>query len=400
MITPASPDNEPERLKDLKTYDILDTLPEEEYDNITQIASQICQTPISLITLVDEKRQWFKSHHGLSVTETPREHAFCAHAIHNPNEILVVPDSRLDERFHDNPLVTGEPHVIFYTGVPLVSPQGHSLGTLCVIDNEPRSLDQGQIKSLQALSRQVVKMLELRKSKKLLQDANEALKKINQGLEQFARIAAHDIKSPLNNISQLIELLLQNHATNLDDEGKELIKLMGTSTLHLRQLVDGILSYSKSEKLLSEEREKVNMGNFIKEIISLLDFAGENTFTYPKNTQEITVNKVALEQILVNLISNSLKYNNKDRASIEIGVAVYGKYYEFYVKDNGPGIKKEDQDKIFKIFEVSHLRDRAGVRGSGIGLATVKKLVEGQGGKVRVSSATGEGATFHFTIAK
>ena len=164
MQKPIIRTNELDRIEELNSYGILDSMPEKDYDNLTWLAAQICGTPISLISLIDPTRQWFKSHHGLDATETPRELAFCAHAINAPNEILIVPDSREDERFSDNPLVTGDPHVIFYAGMPLVSSNGHPLGTLCVIDNVPNSLSVDQIESLKALSQQVVRLMELARS--------------------------------------------------------------------------------------------------------------------------------------------------------------------------------------------------------------------------------------------
>ncbi|MEO9804190.1 MAG: PAS domain S-box protein [Reichenbachiella sp.] len=163
MTKPKHPKNELERITALKKYQILDTLPESLYDDITQIAAQICDTPISLISLIDEKRQWFKSHHGLGVSETERDLAYCAHAINKPNEILEVPDAFQDERFYDNPLATGDPHVRFYAGAPLTDDEGFTLGTLCVIDHEQKELNQDQKDALWALSRQVVALLQLRK---------------------------------------------------------------------------------------------------------------------------------------------------------------------------------------------------------------------------------------------
>jgi adenylate cyclase len=162
LIAPPVPLNEPERLAALKRYNILDTLPEEAFNDLTAIAAQICGTPIALMNLIDDERLWSKANVGLEVTEVPRDIAFCAHTILEPEALTVVPNTLEDERFATNPLVTADPSIRFYAGAPLVTPDGFPLGTLCVLDRQPRSLSPEQKTSLQALGRQVIAQLELR----------------------------------------------------------------------------------------------------------------------------------------------------------------------------------------------------------------------------------------------
>ena len=158
------PENDAARLNKLRCLDSLDTFSEEAYDDITFLAANLAETPIALITLVDQDRQWFKSKVGVEISETPRDHAFCAHAIRAPHELLVVTDAGADRRFSDNPLVTGAPGIRFYAGAPLLCSDGLALGTLCVIDRRPRTLTELQEQALRVLARQVVAQIELRES--------------------------------------------------------------------------------------------------------------------------------------------------------------------------------------------------------------------------------------------
>lgn len=192
MQTFPIPDNESSRLEAFCKYQILDTEPEVAFDDLTNLAASICHTPIALVSLVDADRQWFKSRVGLDVSETPRNVAFCGHAILNPN-ILIVPNALKDERFVSNPLVVGEPHIRFYAGVPLLTPEGHALGTICVIDFVPRELGTAQIEALQTLGRQVVAQLELRRnlleSERLIQEARHREAALRESEERFRMIA-------------------------------------------------------------------------------------------------------------------------------------------------------------------------------------------------------------------
>ncbi|MBT8248915.1 MAG: sensor domain-containing diguanylate cyclase [Acidimicrobiia bacterium] len=176
------PANEAQRLATLVEYNILDTVPEAAYDDITALVSEICDVPIAAVSLIDDDRQWFKSRVGFDVDETPRDLAFCAHAILG-DEVLVVSDARNDERFADNPLVRGDLKIRFYAGAPLVTEQGDVLGTLCVIDHVERKLTDQQTRALRVLARQVMAQLELRRlikeqaeTSRRLEDANDRLR--------------------------------------------------------------------------------------------------------------------------------------------------------------------------------------------------------------------------------
>ena len=200
-IAPPTLD-EAARLKALYDYDVLDTNAEKIFDDLTQLAAQICNTPITLISLIDPHRQWFKSRVGLDAEETSRDIAFCAHAIHQ-KEIFEVQDTLKDKRFFDNPMVTSEPNIRFYAGTPLVNPDGYAIGTLCVIDDKPNKLTKDQRNALEVLGRSVISQMELRKN-------IQALKQASDHKTEFLSNMSHELRTPLNAIIGFSRLILDD----------------------------------------------------------------------------------------------------------------------------------------------------------------------------------------------
>ena len=193
---------EADRLTALRRYRILDTEPEQRFDDLALLASQICETPMALISLVDRDRQWFKARVGVDLPQTPRDIAFCHHAIRQP-DLFIVPDALQDARFRDNPLVRAEPFIRFYAGAPLVTADGHALGTICVVDREPRSLTAPQQAALEALKRQVIAQLELRLS---LDELAGALAARDQAERDQERLIA-ELRDALDSVDRLASLL-------------------------------------------------------------------------------------------------------------------------------------------------------------------------------------------------
>ncbi|MFI2743718.1 ATP-binding protein [Zhouia sp. PK063] len=400
MLQPALPSNEVERLRELKGLQVLDTLPDADFDNIVKIASQICGTPIALISLVDDKRQWFKASLGIDVKETPREEAFCSHSILNPDEPMEVFDARKDIRFKNNPHVKGNKPIIFYTGIPLKTQKGLAVGTLCVIDHQPKKLSDDQIDSLKALSTQVVRLFELRKKNRELEKASKEIKKRYNELERFAGVVSHDMKSPLGNISLTVDTLRLKLKDKLDETSINYLDYLKSSSLTLSNYINGILEYYKSDHTLSTDIEKIKVRSFVKKIVALLDTHENCDFELPPKGLTIHANRPALQQIILNLVANSIKYCDKENTCVKIKYDSCDENYIFSIADNGPGIAKEDQERIFELFTNLEKPDRKGKLGSGIGLATVKKLVDSQEGKIEIKSVLNEGTTFIIYIPK
>ncbi len=392
-MTPPIPQNEKTRLEVLKSYHILDSIPEKEYDDLTMIASQICGVPISLISLIDEERQWFKSKHGITSEETEREHAFCAHAINYPDAVFTVEDSREDDRFKNNPLVTGEPHVVFYTGVPIVNDDGFALGTLCVIDSKPRTLSDDQKKALKALSNQVMQLIELRKHKIILEEKNHFL-------NQFAAVAAHDIKAPLNNINLVAEILIRDEDKTQTAESLKWLNMISESSHHLQSLVTRILSYSKNVEQIQTEWTTFHVQQCWEEVLSMCVYPDNAQIAIHTEMTQVYGHFTIWCQTIQNLIQNGIKYNHKNPVIVSCSISEDEEQYNIVIKDNGEGIPQENWQEIFEPFTILAAKDRFGKKGHGLGLSMVKKWLDMLDGNISIASEMGIGTTFTVTIPK
>jgi signal transduction histidine kinase len=394
-------ENEKVRVKALMEVDIMDTLPEKMFDDLAKIASSICNTPISIINFIDSERQFFKSNLGLGDDEpAPLEHSFCAHAIADPQSHFQVTDARLNPLFASNPFVTGDPKFVFYYGIPLVTTEGFALGTFCVIDYKPGKLTQSQIEAMQSLANQVMLLLDLRKKNILLEKFQLQLENYSKSMEQFAYMAAHDLKEPIRNITSFTNLLMAKNKAIWDDTDKKYLNFIKSSTKRMNQLIADLMDYAKGSMAVSDI-EKVNVKDLIESIFNSLT---DNIEIYRPQLildtiPTLTVSKTALSIIFQNIIGNALKYRHENKVpEIKIIFEENRLYWTFSVEDNGIGIEEKYLETIFEPFKRLHLQKE--FDGSGLGLASCRKIIEKHQGKIWATSELNKGTTIHFSLKK
>lgn len=392
------PVNEEQRLKAVQSYNLLDTLPEKSYDAITALAAALCDTPISLVTVMDADRNFLKSHLGVPFSESPRDISFCGHAIVDPEPIFIVEDARLDERFSDNPLVA-EHNAIFYAGVPLRTKEGLAIGTVCIYDTKPRILTASQKGGLRNLAHQTMELFEARKQNIALEATRDELQERNDQLLAFSNLIAHDLKSPVNSIVGLTQLIYEDFDNIITDDMKSYLKMIERSSFSLSSYVENLHNHYKSQELLKKKKKDVDFKKLVDGIKQFL-IIDNKELASPENFKIRSVNESALRQILVNLITNARKYNDKKIPKIDVIATENDTHYIFNVIDNGMGVSDGAQKQIFEMFKTAGVKDKAGNQGSGIGLATVKELVTKLGGTISLKSQLEKGSTFTFTILK
>ena len=389
------PKNEEERLAELLSYDVLDTEAEKLFDDLTALASQICETPIALISLVDPNRQWFKSKVGLDAEETSREIAFCSHAILE-REVFEVPNATLDPRFHDNPLVTSAPDIRFYAGAPLITPSGHAIGTLCAIDKKPRQLTDAQKASLQTLSKSVVAHLELKRK-------NRELERTSQFKSDFLSYISHEIRTPLNAINTFSHLLeSEANKLNLPSTFSTPLSHVSQSGERLLEIVNSVLDINQIEagKMRVMPRA-VRLNDFFTHLFSLTKIRAEESGVVFSTSSEAALpeslffDDTKFGQVALNILSNAIKFTAKDK-SVKAQVKYKNGKLIFNVIDQGIGMSEEDQERLFTPFE--RMENARKISGTGLGLNISKRLIELMDGSIKVSSKLNAGTRVSVSI--
>ena len=390
--------DERSRLRELESFEIMDSERESEYDDLTRLAAYICDTKYALITILDDDRQWLKSVYGLEgITECPRSISFCHHTIQTEEGYLIVNDTSKDERFRANPLVLDYPNLGFYVGISLVTPIGARLGSLCVLDDKANEINDAQFEALRGLANQVMKLLELRRNNIELSKMLESLNSKNHQLEQFTYITSHDLQEPLRTINNLTSFISKKYSAGFDVQGKQALQYIDESSSRMSHMIRELLQYSRIGR--SGSSESVNLNELISEIVSDLDLKIKESFAEIRYNELPTIlgNRSDIRSLFQNLIENALKYRHPGvEPKIEISVDNEKQHWKFTISDNGIGISPEHHERIFEIFQRLHLKNE--YSGTGIGLAHCRKIVDQYSGKIWVESNGMNGSNFYFTL--
>lgn len=384
------PPNDAIRLEALHRLKILDTGAEEAFDRVTRLVANITGMPMATISFVDKDRQWFKSSVGLPAKETPRDVAFCAHAILD-DELCFVPDAIKDVRFRYNPLVVEPPYIRFYVGVPLVTSDHFRIGALCAIDTTPHDEFPDRLRqAMKDLSRIVMSEIELRL--------------INRARADYVAMISHEIRTPMNGILGMSSLLRET----LTEAGqRDTADVIINSTETLLQILNDVLDLSKLDaqqmrfesidcnmELIAQEAARLMQRNLTPNDLSLV-IEAEPALPWLKGDPG------RLRQILLNLIGNAIKFTDKGTITVNLSATTKDSLqYKWCidVRDTGIGMTPEQAVNIFKPFNQAEVSTTRRYGGTGLGLAITKQLVDCMHGTITVESTPGEGSCFSVTF--
>ncbi len=392
------PFNETDRLAALYALDILDSGPEQDFDDIVALASSVCGTPMSLVSMLDADRQWFKARLGTDLTETNREMSFCAHAILG-RDLLVVPDATKDARFADNPLVQQDSGIRFYAGAPLVTTEGFALGALCVVDKEPRQLDIEQLQALRALARQVISQMELRRHAVALANTTARLQELERRKDDLTGLLGGDLRAPLRLLSAYAKEL--GHTGHQDPD---LADLVGRAVAgHIRGFLD-LLHHLSTMAEAGIGGEGLHMRQI--DLTKITQRAVESVRPIAATKQiwilnqggspamPILADPVRLEQVLTHLLFAAVKYTPVG-GRVRVGTEI----------ESGPAVWLDDMDMpngarpdLFPHLYYGAIANPADVPGPDRGLAVAKQFLDAHHATVALADRPGDGTSLHVVF--
>jgi signal transduction histidine kinase len=394
-VPPAAliPPNERERLEAVRRYDILDTPADGAFDRITALAARVFGVPISIVSIVDSDRIWFKSRYGVDVTEIPRHPGLCASAILQYEPWLVT-DAEVDPRTLTNPLVVGELGLRFYAGAPLTTRGGYNLGTLNVIETEPREMDAPQIATLKDLAAIVVDELELRLTARREEQSLERLK------SEFVATASHQLRTPLAGIYGAAMTLQRAEANSSEELRGQLVDVIACETRRLTDAVEQIVLARTLEKrrfrILAERFDPIEIAR--ASVDAARERLPDNLAIELVGDSEATAvrgDAVGIHSVLESLIDSAIKYSPAG-GRIEVGVRLLSSWVRFWVRDEGLGIPASEQERVFARFHRLDPELSRGVAGAGLGLYICRELVWQMNSRIWFESSEGHGSTFVF----
>lgn len=409
MGAAALPENEWKRLEELYQYAILDTPSEADFDELVQLASMICQTTLSDLTLIDAERQWFKARNIPGASQTSREVSFCAYTILQ-DDVFEVRDATQDERFSANPLVLADPHIRFYAGVPLVSRNGYNLGALCVVDRTPKFLTSSQRQALRFLGGQAMKLIELHRQNREIKDyagleknLREELERITDVQKTMISIIAHDVRGPLNSVKTVIEGFGD---CILDTE--DVVTLLPVASRHmddtlalLDNIVDwGLLQVRKTGTSVVETTFR------LRDLLDKIAASAEPRLTPKQNklvvsadpALEVTSDVNILQFAIRNLVDNAGKFTSAGTITLSGEATPNG--FAVAVTDTGVGMEESVRVQLFQPGATKHSsRGTDKEKGSGLGLLLCKQFIDQLGGTITVESQVGKGTTVRLLLA-
>jgi signal transduction histidine kinase len=392
MITAPLPANEQDRLRELYELELLDSPYEEEFDELVRLASQICNAPISLISLIDHDRQWFKAKIGMEDTETDRSVSFCSHAILE-SDVLVVNNAQEDVRFWNNPFVTDDPHIRFYAGIPLTTKAGYKLGTLCVIDTVPRDLTDEQRFALKVLSRQTMKLFEARVANKLIAHHRQELQALTETQTRIISLMAHDIRNPLGSLQTMLGLI--------EDEGldepasKEMLSLSRRELRGTLEMLNNLVDWGSLQlNGQSVQKRPVHLHALVQ--LELDTIEGVAQLKGNRLNNEVPFHFVlesdehALRFVLRNALSNAQKFTENGHIHVSAVREPRGRT-RLCVRDTGIGMPESTRRSLFDAHQRTTTPGTKQEKGSGLGLLLVREYLGKIGATFDLRSEPGKG---------